>query len=1537
MIKNRTFFYYLLLFLLTISARLLFAQDQDIKFEKITIKEGLSENTVYSISQDDHGFMWFGTQDGLNKFDGYKVSVFSSIDKLDSLHISDNWINKIKSDSVGNMYIATNGGGLNVYNIHTKKFFYFIHKLNDEKTLGSNRINTFIIDSKNTLWVGTNNGLDKYDPVKGEFIHYKNDPTDANSLADNSIKALYEDKKGNLWIGTEFSGLDLFDRETGIFVHYTKSGNSEGLSSNFVKCIYEDSKGDFWIGTNHGLNLMDRENGKFIHYFNNPSDKLSISADNINTIYETKEKFLLIGTNGGGLNILNRQQNSFHAYKYSPIDPYSISSNTIWEIAEDRQGKIWIGTSKGVNVIYKLKFTAFADAKPTKSGLSDSHVLSLYCDKNNVIWVGTNQGGLNRISPDRAQFKVYNKIKGKRNSLSSNTITAITQDLHGNLWLGTANGGLDRFDVKGNKSLHFVNDPENYMSLSSNTVYCTYMDSEGTLWIGTDKGLNRFDERSGLFQRYEYLYQDSTSLSNNHVQCIFEDSEKNLWIGTYGGGLNLFNRKDQTFKRFQKDPSNKYAISSNRVRVIYEGNKGVLWIGTDNGLNKFIIRENTFIKYDMKNGLPNNVINGILSDIKGLLWISTNRGIFSFAPLSGEIKTFDVSDGLQGFEFSPGACSAGPKGNLLFGGISGLNEFYPNQIKLNHDVPPILLTSFKVFGKEYDFGKSLQDIKSINLSYKQNFITFEFAILDYLNNDKKEYAYMLEGFDNDWNNIGSLNHISYSNLDGGDYVFKVRAANNDGFWNNKGISLNVHIEPPFWNKWWFRIIMGLIIISSVYSYYYRRINSVKRQREFLRKQADERLVELRASNKKLLRAQQDLKRRAKLATSLYEIGRRISGELELEPLLAQLVKSSYESFGYYGVMILLRDDSENVFKLRAIAGGYADIFPADLTIKENEGMIGKAATAKKIQISGDVTKDPNYVRKAGEITKSEMCIPIISGNNVLGVLDLQSVEKNAFSDADISAVEMLSTQVATAINNARLFEKAQHEIKEREKAEADLIESHNEVLEAKKEMEIIFEELQKSHAEILDAKNETDLIFQNVEEGLFLLSSDGKIGSQYSASLKKMFNVDDLQHHDFLALLKDKIDEKTEASAEEYLELMFKKEIEESMLNELNPLTDVEFSFSNKVGVWTHSSYYSFKFKRIIEDNGDIEELIVTVVDVTDEKKLKDQLEETEVNQKRQMDWLLSILHVEPELLQDFIESAQSELDFMENTLKSSRKPSEYRSVLKKVYRSVHLVKGNASLLDLKYFINFSKVLEDKITKIERNEKISGMDFLSLVMDIDEGKNVLHELTDVIKRIGKIQENFRPKRDYEKKLFIQTLENYINGSANEENKKVDLIHDQFDSGEIPYRYRLVIKEVLIELIKNSIYNSIETIEERQERGKKEAGTIYISTEKIKNRFIVKYRDDGRGIPAEELKKKAIETKVYTKNELDTWDKKKLASLIFNSELYGLDSKGIFGNRSMNMETIKMKLRRHSGTILLDSSGDNYFEFIIELPIKEKIS
>ena len=1528
---------YLIFLFLLIQSVLLFAQDKDIKFEKITIKEGLSENTVYTINQDNHGFMWFGTQDGLNKFDGYKVSIFSSIEELDSLHISDNWINKIKSDDEGNIYIATNGGGLNVFNIHTQKFIYFLHDVNDETSLVSNHVNTFLLDSKKVLWIGTNDGLDRYDPVNGEFIHYKNDPTDESTLADNSIKTIYEDGKGNLWIGTEFGGLDLLDRETGLFIHHKKSNLSNSISSNYVKCIYEDSKANLWIGTNHGLNLMDRNKDSFIRYFNSPKDNFSLSSDNINIIFETKDNFLLIGTNGGGLNVFNREQNALFVYKYSSIDPFSISSNTIWDITDDQQGKIWIGTSKGVNVIYNLKFVTYGDAKPTKQGLSDSHVLSVFCDRENDVWVGTNQGGLNRISSDRKQFKVYGSIKGNNNSLGSNTITAITQDLHGHLWLGTANSGLDRFDTKKGKIRHFVNDPENYMSLSSNTIYCTYVDSEGTLWIGTDKGLNRFDEGSGLFQRYEYLYQDTSSLSNNHVQCIFEDSKGNLWVGTYGGGLNLFNRKDHTFTRFQKDISDKYAISSNRVRVIFEGNEGILWVGTDNGLNKFIIREKTFIKYDMKDGLPNNVINGILSDKKGLLWISTNRGICSFAPLSGEIKTFDVSDGLQGFEFSPGACSYGPKGNLFFGGISGLNEFFPEKIKLSQEIPPILLTSFKVFGKEYDLGKSLQDIKSINLSYKQNFITFEFAILDYLNNDKKEYAYMLEGFDNDWNNIGSRNHISYSNLDGGDYVFRVRATNNDGFWNDEGISVNIHIEPPFWNNWWFRIIIGLLVIVSIYSYYYRRINSVKKQREVLRKQADERLVELRASNKKLLRAQQDLKRRAKLATSLYEIGKRISGELELEPLLDQIVKSSYESFGFYGVMILLHDNTNNTYKLRAIAGGYEKVFPEDLSIKENEGMIGKAASSKIIQVSGDVTKDPNYVKKAGEITKSEMCVPVISGDVVLGVLDMQSVEENAFSEADISAVEMLSTQIATAINNARLFEKAQFEIKEREKAESDLLESHNEVLEAKKEMEIIFEELQRSHTEILDAKNETDIIFQNVEEGLFLLNSDGKIGSQYSASLKQMFNVDDLQHHDFLELLKDKIDTKTAASTEEYLELMFKKDIEETMLNELNPLTDVEFSFSNNMGVWTHSSYYSFKFKRIIEENGDIEELIVTVVDVTDEKKLKDQLEETEINQKRQMDWLLSILHVEPELLQDFIESAQSELDFMETTLKSSRKASEYRSVLKKVYRSVHLVKGNASLLDLKYFINFSKVLEDKITKIESNEKISGMDFLALVMDIDEGKNVLHELTDVIKRIGKIQENFRPKRDYEKKLFIQTLENYINSSANEENKKVDLIHDQFDSGEIPYRFRLVIKEVLIELIKNSIFNSIETIEERKETRKKESGTIFISTEKIKNRFIVKYRDDGRGIPVDELKKKAIESGVYTDSELNTWDVKKLANLIFNSELYGLDSKGIFGNRSMNMETIKTKLKRHSGGILLDSSGDNFFEFIIELPIKEEIS
>lgn len=837
-----------------------------IKFESISLEQGLSQSTVRCILQDSKGFLWFGTADGLNRYDGYKFKVYKT-DSHDPNGLSSSVIRTIYEDRSGMLWIGTEGGGLNEFDPATERFVRYQYDRNDPNSLSNNYVWSVCEDRTGKLWIGTDGGgLNEFDRERARFTRYQHDPQTPNSLSHNSILSVYEDRTGRLWIGTRGGGLNQFDRAEGRFVRYQfDPDNPNSLSNDQVWSICEGQSGALWVGTfGGGLNKLvpsdvDGSQISFIRYRHDRNNPNSLSHDRVVSIYQDRSGVLWIGTDGGGLNRLalpasssSRSGNDgstpvFQHYRNDPNDPNSLSNNHVWSLSADRTGVLWIGTEfGGVNKLdpYKEKFNHYTSDPHNPNSLNDKSVWSLGEDRAGNLWIGTRAGGLNKFDRKKQRFTHYQNDPDNSNSLSYNHVRAIYEDRSGLLWLGTDGGGLNSFDPKQEKFTRYLNDPNDPNSLSGNRVYSIIEDHSSVLWIGTRTGgLNRFDSDRSRFIHYQNDPNDSTSLSDNFVYEIYEDRSEVLWVGTFSGGLNRLVPGGHegalaAFASYQTDPHDPNSLSNNCVLAIYEDRAGELWIATaGGGVNKFNRQTETFTRYTEENGLANDFVYGILEDEQGNLWLSTNKGLSRFNPQTETFQNYDVRDGVQSNEFNGGAYHKGPAsrgGEMFFGGINGFNAFFPESIKDNPHVPPIFVTDFQIFNRSVGIGgdsplrKHIAEPTEIVLSYKQNVFSFEFVALNYTIPEKNQYKYKLEGFDVDWVATGAANRTaSYMNLSPGKYLFSVKGSNNDGVWNEEGATIKVTITPPFWETWWFRTMMALLVFGLTYAGYRRRLKTVR--------------------------------------------------------------------------------------------------------------------------------------------------------------------------------------------------------------------------------------------------------------------------------------------------------------------------------------------------------------------------------------------------------------------------------------------------------------------------------------------------------------------------------------------------------------------------------------------------------------------------------------------------------------------------------------------------------------------------------------
>ncbi len=782
-------------------------QWEGVRFDHLNVEQGLSQNSVRCILQDRQGFMWFGTYDGLNRYDGYEFKIYRNRPG-DSLSIPHNSITSLFEDSSGILWVGT-VKGLSCFDPVTEKFYRVdpnevTSLCQDEdgniwasrtglsvflaerqyvsqnfhlpwNSSGTNMeyFTSLLFQKPDILWLGNSNGtLFQFNTKQKQFLLFRKNLKIFSPGQDKRISSILEDRDGIIWLGTRGSGLVRYDPVADEFTYFTPDPqNSHSLSSSLINCIYEDHQGNLWIGSQNGLLVFDKKKKSFFRFKHRPGVPGSLSDDKILSIYQDKFGTYWIGTKGGGINKFNLKTVFFDYYLSAEEVRYNPSASKVWTFYEDRQRNLWVGTSGGLIRMVK---------------------------KNKRL--------------DHADFKLFPiRIDGPVNR----SVRSICEDDSGNLWLALIRGGLAKFVKKSGKITYFVPDEGKLPCLTPNIFYVLFPIDQSNLWIGTNGcGLLNFNIKTGEFQNKWYR-NSADKKRNGWIICIYRDKEGDFWLGTWKNGLIRFRQTKKDMIVYRHDVKDPFSLNNNTVFSILEDHRGNLWIGTyGGGLNKLDRRTGKFIFYTRKDGLPNDVIYGILEDDHGNLWMSTNKGLSCFNPETGQFLNFDVNDGLQGNEFNLGAYFKSADGTLFFGGNNGFNCFKPANM-INEQPPEVVLTGFKKFGKSIKFDQSISSLKKIVVSYKDNFFTFQFAALHFKNPSKNKYAYKLEGFDKDWIFIGKKREASYTNLDPGKYFFRVKAANCDGIWNEKGLTIPLIIRPPFWQTYWFYLSVLIFILGGL--------------------------------------------------------------------------------------------------------------------------------------------------------------------------------------------------------------------------------------------------------------------------------------------------------------------------------------------------------------------------------------------------------------------------------------------------------------------------------------------------------------------------------------------------------------------------------------------------------------------------------------------------------------------------------------------------------------------------------------------------
>jgi PAS domain S-box-containing protein len=786
-------------------------------FDRIKTTDGLSPGGVTSIIQDHLGFIWIGTQEGLNHYDGYRIENYYH-EKGDTKSLLNDNIWSLLSDSSNRLWIGTDSG-LNLYNHDSKEFSRF--DLGLESPVGQrNAVFVLFEDNDGNVWVGNGFGLTRIG-LDDELKYYQYDIIN-NSIGKGSVRAIYQSSDGLLWIGTEEGGISVYDPLQDLFENI-----SETLPDKNVRHILEDDFGRIWVATySGGLAIFDKKTAEWRHVAHQKDNPKGISSNRVRTLLKDRSGSVWVGTDQG-LNLWQPQSDDFERYVTDPTNQRSISENTIVTIFQDAGGVIWVGTLDGVN-----KWNADVESFPhyrlvsgSRDELTSSSVTSFAESPNGDVWIG-NFAGLNRWNSSVGKLESY---PAQEIGLSDSRVMSLLNEGE-TLLVGTMAGGLS--EMRNNEIVRtHVNDPDNPSSISSNAVSKIFRDSQNRVWLSTyGGGVNQY-LGEGKFRRFPDASNPHGSFSDLRCVDIREAEDGNLWVATDGGGIVVLDPDTGDTKNFRHNPEDPTSISSNNTITLLMTEDAV-WVGSrDRGVNKFDLDSQSFTSFNKSDGLSSDSVYGILEDERGAIWMSSGKGLSVLDPITSKVTLYDSTHGLQSDDFHSNAFLKLSDGTLLFGGTNGFNAFRPQRIGKNENTPSIRLTSFSKFNKEVKLPLAIDRMKSIELAYNDSVIGFEFSSLDYTAPEKNQYQFMLDGFNDDWVESGTSRKVTYTNLDPGRYTFKVRGSNNDGVWNQTGAQIGVVVRPPLWATWWAYATYAILAALAIYALVQANLNRLRREEQ----------------------------------------------------------------------------------------------------------------------------------------------------------------------------------------------------------------------------------------------------------------------------------------------------------------------------------------------------------------------------------------------------------------------------------------------------------------------------------------------------------------------------------------------------------------------------------------------------------------------------------------------------------------------------------------------------------------------------------